>query len=143
MLPIKQYLKFRFAVLGILCGFEIPLNSIGKGLSIAHKGLIIINGGAKIGENLRMHIGVNIGTAPDCSNVAPKIAGNVYIESGVKLYGKIEIASGIMIGVNAVVTKSFLEENICIAGVPARKISEYGRLEIEERNLKMYSTENI
>lgn len=138
-IPIKMYHSLRLWLLSLLCGFEIPLNCIGKGLSIAHKGPIIINGGARIGENLRIHVGVNIGTAPGCSNVAPKLGNNIYIGPGVKMYGRIEIASGIIIGANAVVTKSFLEENICIAGVPARKISEQGRFEIEERNRALYS----
>ena len=53
-----------------------------------------------------------------------------------KIYGNIRIASGIMIGANAVVNKSFDEENICIAGVPAKKISDLGRFEIEEKNRK-------
>lgn len=125
-------------MLGIICGYEIPLNCIDKGLSIAHKGTIIINGGAHIGENCRLHVGVNIGTAPGCKSVAPKIGSNVYIAPGVKMYGNIEIASGCVIGANAVVTKSFLEENICIAGVPAKKISDLGREEIEQRNKELY-----
>ena len=54
------------------------------------------------------------------------------------MYGKIEVASGIIIGANSVVTKSFLDENICIAGIPAKKISDSGRLEIERRNKEKY-----
>ena len=137
----RYFLAFenlRRKLLGILCGFEIPLNRIGKGLSIAHKGPIIINGGALIGENCRIHICVNIGTAPGCCNVAPKIGDNVYIGPGVKMYGNIEIASGIIIGANAVVTKSFLEENVCIAGVPAKKIGDVGREDLERRNKERY-----
>ena len=130
--------KIRFKVLGIICGFEIPLNCIGKGLSIAHKGPIIINGGAIIGENCRIHVGVVIGTAPGCGHVAPKIGDNVYLGPGVKVFGNIEIGSGIAVGANAVVTKSFLENNICIAGVPARKISDSGRADIERINKERY-----
>lgn len=131
--------KVRFKILGILCGFEIPLNAIDKGLSIAHRGTIIINGGAKIGENCRIHAGVNIGTVPGCSSVAPKIGNDCYIGPGAKLYGDIRIASGIIIGANAVVTRSFEEENVCIAGVPARKISDIGRFELEKRNKEKYN----
>ena len=39
-----------------------------------------------------------------------------------KITAKIKIADGIKIGANSVVTKSFLEPNITIAGVPAKKI---------------------
>lgn len=133
----RVYHKIRYKILGLLCGYEIPLNCIGKGLSIAHRGTIIINEATKIGENCRIHVGVNIGTAPGCKNVAPQIGNNVYIAPGVKMYGNIKVASGIIIGANAVVTKSFLEENICIAGVPAKKISNMGRLELEHRNMDM------
>jgi serine O-acetyltransferase len=53
----------------------------------------------------------------------------VYIAPGAKIYGAIEIADNIAIGANAVVNKSFLEPNITIAGVPARKISDKGSTE--------------
>lgn len=136
--PIRLYHSIKLLILGTLCGYEIPLNCIDKGLSIAHKGTIVMSHGAHIGENCRLHVGVNIGTAPGCSDVAPKIGDNVYIAPGVKLYGRIQIASGIIIGANAVVTKSFTEENICIAGIPARKISDMGRFDIENRNKQLY-----
>ena len=136
--PIKILNRVNLSILGILCGYEIPLNRIGKGLSIAHKGTIIMNGGASIGDNCRLHVGVNIGTVPGCAHVAPQIGDNVYIAPGVILYGNIEIGSGIIIGANSVVTKSFTEKNICIAGVPARKISDMGRFEVENNNKKKY-----
>lgn len=134
----RVFHNVRYKLLGIICGFEIPLNCIGKGLSIAHKGTIIINEATRIGENCRIHVGVNIGTVPGCESIAPRIGDNVYIAPGVKMYGKIEVASGIIIGANSVVTKSFLDENICIAGIPAKKISDSGRLEIERRNKEKY-----
>jgi len=40
--------------------------------------------------------------------------------------GSVTLGSGIAIGANAVVTKSFEEDNIAIAGVPAKKISDNG-----------------
>ena len=48
------------------------------------------------------------------------------IASGAKIFGNITIADGIVIGANSVVNKSFLEPNITIAGVPAKKISNKG-----------------
>lgn len=47
----------------------------------------------------------------------------MFIASGARIIGDISIASNIAIGANAVVTKSFLEEGITIAGIPAKKIS--------------------
>ena len=112
--------------IGIKCNIEIPLNVCGKGLSIAHTGPIIINSGARIGENCRIHVGVNIGTQIGLADSAPTIGNNVYIAPGAKLFGKIEIADNIIIGANAVVNKSFTEKGIAIAGVPAKKISDNG-----------------
>ena len=54
------------------------------------------------------------------------IGENVWIGPGVKIFGKINIADGIMIGANSVVNKSFNEHDITIAGVPAKKIKNSG-----------------
>ena len=53
----------------------------------------------------------------------PTIGDNVWIGPGVKLFGKIVIGNNNQIGANAVVNKSFVEDGIAIAGVPAKKIS--------------------
>lgn len=45
-------------------GIGIGPNCCGKGLSIAHIGTIQINDHARIGENLRIQEGVNIGAGP-------------------------------------------------------------------------------
>lgn len=123
---MKFYWRFRHRLLEIICGFEIPVNVFGKGLSIAHQGSIIVNPYARIGENCRIHVGVNIGTAAGVERRVPQIGDNVYIAPGVKIFGDIEIANGIAIGANAVVCKSFLKENITIAGVPAKQVSDKG-----------------
>lgn len=124
--PFNILLKYLFRRKSIKYGFVIPLNCFGKGLSIAHIGNIVINGNTKIGDNCRIHVGVNIGTAAGYGDRAPAIGNNVYIAPGAKLFGKIIIGNGIVIGANAVVNKDFLEDNITIAGVPAKKISSKG-----------------
>lgn len=129
-----KYYSLKFFVLSVLCGYSIPINVFGKGLSIGHRGTIIVNSHSKIGDNCRIHACVNIGTVPGVSDAAPILGNNIYIAPGVKIYGNIHIASGIVIGANSVVNKSFDEEEICIAGVPAKKISNCGRNEMENRN---------
>jgi serine O-acetyltransferase len=114
---LKRYRKLSYKL-----GFTIPLNVFGPGLSIAHHGTIIINTGAKIGANCRIHCDVNIGTEAGYSNKAPQIGNNVYIGPGAKLFGDITIADNAVIGANAVVNKSFLEPNTVIAGIPAQVI---------------------
>lgn len=99
-------------------GFSFPLNVFGKGLSIPHYGNIIVNPACKIGDNCRIHVGVNIG-ASGGSLKAPILGDNVYIGPGAIIFGDIQIADNVSIGANATVTKSFNEKNVVIAGTPA------------------------
>ena len=122
---ICVYYKFRLIRLGRKLGFSIPVNVFGPGLSIAHRGTIVVNPSTRVGANCRLHVCVNIG-ATGGSSKAQKIGNNVYIAPGAKIFGDIVIANNIAIGANAVVNKSFHEENITIAGVPAKKISDGG-----------------
>ena len=124
--------NFKRNCLGLKLGFSIPLNVFDSGLSIAHIGPIIVNGGSKIGKNCRIHVGVNIGTQAGKQCDAPILGNNIYIGPGAKLFGKIIIADDIAIGANAVVNKSFEESGISIAGVPAKKISNKGTKGIKE-----------
>jgi serine O-acetyltransferase len=118
--------KLRHRRLGRQLGFTIPPNVFGPGLSIAHYGTIVVNGGARVGANCRLHVDVNIGTAAGAQAAAPKIGDNCYIGPGAKLFGAIEIGSGTAIGANAVVDRSFPAGNVTLGGVPARPISERG-----------------
>lgn len=120
---LNYLLLYRYYQMSMRLGFTIPLNVFGPGLSIAHYGNLVINPAAEIGENCRIHPGVNIGSHDE---TAPKIGNNVYIGPGAKLFGDIRIADGIAIGANSVVNRSFLEPNISIAGVPAKKVSDRG-----------------
>ena len=124
--PYLLLLKRRYYSLSTKLGFTIPLNVFGPGLSIAHRGTIVVNTATRVGANCRLHACVNIGTKAGYEDVAPKIGDNVYIGPGAKIFGEIEIANGIAIGANAVVNRSFLEPNVSIAGVPAKKISDKG-----------------
>lgn len=120
----------KFKNLSLKLNFNIPPNVCGPGLSIAHYGTININNSTKIGENCRLHTCVNIGTEAGYSGNAPIIGDNCYIGPGVKIYGNITIPQGVAIGANAVVNKSFSEQGIAIAGVPAKKISDVNTFEI-------------
>ncbi len=107
-------------------GFSLPLNVFGPGLSIAHYGTLVVNKGARVGSNCRLHSCVNIGTEAGKAYEAPTIGNDVYIGPGAKIFGSITIADGIAFGANAVVNKSFSTPNVTIAGVPAREISQKG-----------------
>ena len=131
----KKEKKYRYALpflfhrhwyhkYGPILGFNISyMTEIGKGLSIPHYGTIVINGTAVIGENCKIHTGVNIG-ATNGEKKAARIGNNVYIGPGAKIVGNISIADDVAIGAGAVVVKSIEEAGTTWGGVPAKKISD-------------------
>ncbi|NLV27968.1 MAG: serine acetyltransferase [Methanomicrobiales archaeon] len=121
--PYLLYLMIRYKSLSFKYGYIININVFGPGLSIAHYGPLVVSYAAKVGKNCRIHNEVYI-TGGNIVWDAPIIGDNVYIGPGAKILGGITIANDIVIGANAVVTKSFLEPGITIAGVPAKKISD-------------------
>lgn len=126
--PYRLWKKLLFHRISVKLGFSIPLNVIDEGLSIAHYGTIVINSNAKIGRNCRIQEGVTIGSSG--SNKAPIIGNNVYIGSGAKIIGNVKIADHVAIGAGAVVVKSVEQENVTIAGVPAKYISNKGATDV-------------
>lgn len=123
-LPYRLYRKVLFHLNSVRCGFSLPLNVFGKGLSIAHYGTIVVNANARIGEYCRIQECVTIGSSGD--DLAPQIGDYVFIGSGARIMGNVHISDGVSIGAGAVVVKSIIEKNISVAGVPARKISDKG-----------------
>ncbi len=102
-------------------GITIGPNCFGKGLYLPHYGYIVVNSSARFGENCVVQCGVNVSESV--------IGGDkIYLGTGSKLMIGVNIKSGTIVGANAVVTKSFDEENIVIAGIPAKKISNNGTL---------------
>lgn len=105
---------------------HIELNVFDRGLQIMHLGPILTNSRVKCGENCAIHINVAM-VAKGISKEAPQIGSNVVIGVGSTLVGGVKISDGIAIGANSIVTKSFEEKDICIAGNPCRKINNNGR----------------
>jgi|LSQX01.1.fsa_nt_gb serine O-acetyltransferase len=120
----RAYIAYRYKMQGRKLGYSIPINTFGPGLSIAHRGTLVVNAGAKVGANCRIHVCVNIGTEAGKSDYAPTIGDNCYIGPGVKMFGKIQLGSNMSIGANAVVNRSFPEGNATIGGIPAKIISD-------------------
>ena len=124
---IKRFMSpfwhLRFKRISERCGFTIPINRVGPGLCLPHYGTIVISSNSTIGENCKIHAGVNIGASsgkPD----AKCIGNNVYIGPGAKIIGGGFIADNVVIGANAVVTGSIEEPGITVGGIPAKKISD-------------------
>lgn len=121
---IAVFYHYRLRRLGRkLCGFHIPPNTFKEGLSIAHWGPIVVHPSCRIGKNCRIHQCVTIG-ATNGGKQAAIIGDNVFIGPCSSIIGDITIADDIAIGAGSVVTKSFTEGGITIAGVPAKKISD-------------------
>ena len=124
--PLRTWLYLRLHFASVRLGFTIPPHVFGPGLSIAHRGTIVVNSCARVGANCRLHACTNIGSWSGAAKAAPAVGDNVYIGPGAVLYGPIAIADNIAIGANSVVNTSFTEPNITIAGAPARKVRDGG-----------------
>lgn len=118
----KIFAHARYHHLSVKLGFSIPINVFNKGLSIAHYGSIVVNSKAVIGENCRIQENVTIG-ATGGSIKAPQLGNNIFIGSGARIIGDITVADNIAIGANAVVTKSFTENDITLGGDLLRKLA--------------------
>lgn len=116
------YLR-RMNILGNMLGYFIPAGVLGKGVRLYHLGGIIINLHSRIGDGCLFH-GDNCVGNNGSDNRCPVLGKGVELGVGAKVIGDVVLADGIQVGANAVVTKSFLEPGITIAGVPAKKISK-------------------
>lgn len=123
---------FWYRRLSVRLGFSIAPGIFGPGLAIVHYGLLVVHPDTRIGRNCRIHVGVHIGgagTLDPPSGPAPNtptIGDNVYIGPGAKLFGPIVIGDNCKIGANAVVTRSFPDSGLTLAGVPARVVASGG-----------------
>lgn len=95
-------------------GITIVLNCCGPGLLIMHWGSVALDG--KIGKNCRIHPGVTIGNH---AGFAPTVGDNCYFGPGAKTYGNVVLGDNVIVGANAVVTKSF-GSNCTLVGIPAK-----------------------
>lgn len=105
-------------------GVTIPTNVVGPGLLMFHPRNIMINA-AKCGSNLSIQFNTSL-VAGGHDGSIPVLGNDVTIGVGSTILGGVNIADGIAIGANSMVNKSFADKNICIAGSPAKKISNNG-----------------
>lgn len=116
----KLYYEKKYRKYSIRTNCEIYSKSIGKGFRVYHGG-VVIGANSILKDNVKMH-GHNCIGNNGKDKLEPVIGNNVNIGFGAVIIGNVEIADNIVIGANSVVTKSFLEPGITIAGNPARKI---------------------
>ena len=119
---MSAWIQYRYYRLRLKYGVYIPLNVFGPGLSLAHLTSIVVNGNCQVGKNCRMQEGVTLG-ATNGSDKAPVLGDNIFLGSGAKVIGDVEIADDIAVGANAVVVKSVEQSGVSLGGCPARIIS--------------------
>lgn len=85
-------------------------------LIIAHPIGVVINSKVTGGADIVIESGVVIG---DNKGKSPTLGNNIFIGSGAKIFGDITIGNDILVGANAVVTKSF-HDSCILLGIPAQ-----------------------
>ncbi len=106
-----------------------PDCTIGPGLYIGHFGGIIVHPDVVIGRDCNLSQGVTLGLARRGDRWGvPTLGDRVYVAPGAKVIGPIHLASGTVVGANAVVTKD-TEPDAVVGGVPAKVISYKGSAE--------------
>ncbi|GHU67749.1 hypothetical protein FACS189413_03100 [Bacteroidia bacterium] len=95
------YYKYKLENQGLDFGGNL---SIGKGLIIGHSGRIVINGGAKIGEQIYLTHGVTIGrNAVGKRKGVPTLGNRVRIGANANIVGNITIGNDVVIAPGAFV----------------------------------------
>ena len=97
-------------------------HDIGTGFSIYHVFNTAFSDGVKIGNNVTITHGVTIGHV---NGRSPTLLSNIYIGPGACILGEITVGNNVVIGANAVVTKS-IPDNAIVVGNPARVVSYKG-----------------
>lgn len=110
------YNIWKFKRLGAKLGFSIGDNVFGYGLVVPHYGTIVVGESNKIGNYCVLHTDTCI------SSNGKTIGDGLYLSTGAKITSKINLGNNISIGANSVVNKSFEDNNIMIAGAPAKYI---------------------
>lgn len=123
---ISLFYRIRLNCLQNKYAIHIPLNTCGRGLKLMHVGPVLVSTNAIVGQDCVLHMNVGI-VAGGNNGFAPQLGDNIVVGYGAVILGNTHIASGVAIGANAVVNKDVIEENIAVAGVPAKKISNNGR----------------
>lgn len=116
-ISLSMYHRLSFKI-----GIKIPPNTCGKGLHIVHLGSVLVNSGARIGENVSFHINTSVVDGQNGKNAV--IGRGTILFVGATVLKGATVAENVMIGAGAVVTHDITEDGACVAGVPAKIISK-------------------
>ena len=73
-----KYWSWRLHRQALRCGFEVPPNVFGPGLSIAHRGTLVVHPDVRVGRNCRIHVDVVLGTRPGPPPEAPRRMNQIH-----------------------------------------------------------------
>ena len=116
---LRQYQSY-----GKKLGYMIGDGVLGDDVVLYHRGSIYINPGVRTGRNCKFHGDCCLGVAHTGASGCPTLGDGVDVGIGARILGDIYIADNVIIGANAVVTRSFYEPGITVAGIPARKVKD-------------------
>jgi len=132
-LPLKALVTIIAVYVDIASSIELPPQvAIGPGLFIPHTGYIVVGSTSTIGRHCTLTQGVTIGHRGGgqvSSFAGPVIGDRVYIGPGAAVLGPIDIGDDVLIGANAVVTRS-VPARAVVTGSPARVISMKGSFDL-------------
>ena len=128
---LTRIYRMRLELFQMKWRIHIPPNVFGRGLRVMHVGEMHINGRARAGENCKVHAHTSLAAAGFSDDV-PTLGDGVVLFMGAIVAGDIHIADNVVIGANSVVTRSVEEENVTVAGNPAKIVSHKGRVEMEK-----------
>ena len=97
-------------------GYDIACGVFGYGLVLPHIGTKVVGGGNKIGNYAVLHTST-------CITAGNKVIGDgLYLSAGAKLIKDIHLGNNVTVSVNSVVNRDFPEDNILLAGMPAKVV---------------------
>ena len=103
-----------------------PDCQIGPGLYIGHFGQIILHPDVVMGQDCNLSQGVTLGLAEkDGQWGTPTVGDRVYIAPGAKVIGPVHLASGTVVGANAVVISDTVTD-ATVVGIPAKMVNQDG-----------------
>lgn len=109
------YHFIRFRKLSLKLGFSINSEVFGYGLVIPHHGTIVVGNDNKIGNYAVLH------TSTCITNGNKLIGDGLYLSTGAKIIGNVQLGDNVSVGANSVVNKNVLEGNCLLTGIPALK----------------------
>lgn len=107
--------KTRFFRLSRKLGFSIGYDACDYGLVIPHYGTIVVGNTNRIGPYATLH------TSTCITDTGRRIGKGLLLSTGAKITGGEVLGDHIVVAANSVVTKSFLEGNALLVGMPAVK----------------------